>query len=148
MRTHVHIHIHVQTCVYKGFALCSHPVLPSDKCTHHTHVSPLPRCAVRKGQILPIPLSYYTGLPSTALLHPATEDFGLAGMNAGQWGAACWWPCGRWWYWPWMYVVTADREQPFLNWDFPVKRKTQGKPWFLHPFFYRNWCFHLILLFL
>lgn len=90
MRTHVHIHIHVQTCVYKGFALCSHPVLPSDKCTHHTHVSPLPRCAVRKGQILPIPLSYYTGLPSTALLHPAMEDFGLAGMNAGQWGAACW----------------------------------------------------------
>lgn len=34
---------------------------------------------------------------SLTMLHPATQDFGLAEVNMVQQDTACRWPCHRWW---------------------------------------------------
>lgn len=136
MRIPVHIHIHVYTCVYKGFAFCFHPVVPSDRLILHNHISPiLLSCAGRKGQILPIPFPCYTALHSTALLHPATEDLGLAEVSVCQWDIACTWPSHGWWYWPHVNVHSDCKyQEAFFEPRLCSKRKDLGQTVVFTPF--------------
>lgn len=157
LHTYINMSVYAYVCMctclcalkyIKGFSFWSHPIAPSDK---QTCVSPsLPPCAVGKGHILPVPLSYpaflhCTSLNTTAVLRAACRILDEPGRTRSvgcplQVAPSRVMVPTR----SWKYVVTADLQ----NWNLPMIRTRDVQMWFLHPFFYHNWCFHLILLFL